>query len=97
MQKVQARREAAKKVIEDLSTAAQAKDAATTEQSLQKLRGGLRQVGENREKFLDAFDQILQPEQRAAILLFIVQRAKETGKPLEQLIDDFASQTDASI
>jgi Spy/CpxP family protein refolding chaperone len=89
IQRAQARREGAKKVIEGLVVATQSNDDAQTDELLKKLREGLRQFGEGRETFLNAFDQLLQPKQRAAILLQIVQRAKEAGKPVEQFVDDF--------
>jgi hypothetical protein len=58
-----------------------------------KLREGFRQAGEGRENFLDQFDQVLQPEQRARLVLYLVQRAKDSGKTVEQLIDTLLSQS----
>ena len=79
-------------MLEGLAASTQSKDDAKSDELLKKLREGLRQVGEGREAFLDKFDQILQPNQRAVILLSVVQRAKDSGKPVEQLIDDLVSQ-----
>lgn len=93
VQKAHGRREAAKKVIEELAAAKQANDTAKTEELLKKLREGLRQVSAGREGFLDAFDQILDANQRATILLTVVQQAKSSGKPVEQLIDDLLIQS----
>lgn len=94
--RAQARREGAKKVIEGLAAARQAKDDAAADDLLKKLREGLRQVSEGREAFLNAFDEILTATQRAAILLCLVQRAKDSGKPVEQLIDDVLIETGSS-
>ena len=96
VQKTKARRDGAKKVIEELAAASQSKDDAKTDELLKKLREGLRQLSEGRESFLNKFDQILQPSQRATILLTVVQRAKDSGKPVEQLIDDLVSQSGES-
>ncbi len=92
-EKFSVRREAGKQVIEQLQTAVQSNDNATTEQLLLKLREGFRQAGEGRENFLDQFDQVLQPEQRARLVLYLVQRAKDSGKTVEQLIDTLLSQS----
>ncbi|CAF4700285.1 unnamed protein product, partial [Rotaria magnacalcarata] len=56
-------------------------DNATIEQLFGKLREGLLLAGQGRQGFLDEFDQILQPDQRARFLLHLVQPAKESGKP----------------
>lgn len=92
VEKYRGRREAGKHAVEQLQTAVQGGDNATVEQVLKKFREGLSQAAEGREKFLDQFDQVLQPEQRAKLLLFLVQRAKETGKPIEQLVDNLLIQ-----
>lgn len=92
-EKVRARREAGKQVVEQLQKAVESNDTAAADQLLQKLREGLRQVGEGRERFLDEFDKVLQPEQRARVLLRVVQKAKESGKPVEQLIDNLLAQS----
>ncbi len=57
-----------------------------------KFREGVRQAAEGREQFLDQIDQVLQSEQRARLLVYLVQRAKETGKTVDQLVDQFLSQ-----
>ena len=93
MEKVKGRREGAKKILEGLAAAKAANDDAQADALLKKLREGLREVGQGREGFLDAFDNILNPGQRATILLAIVQQAKDSGKPVEQLIDDLLRQT----
>ncbi|CAF1012569.1 unnamed protein product [Rotaria sp. Silwood1] len=91
-ERVRARRAAGKKLVEDVNKAVEANDNATTEQLLVKLREGLRQAGESRERFLDEFDKVLRAEQRGRFLLYVVQRAKESGKPVEQLIDSLLAQ-----
>lgn len=88
VEKANNRRQGAKQVIEGLAAAKAANDGAQADELLKKLREGLRQVSAGREGFLDAFDTILDASQRATILLSIVQSAKESGKPVEQLIDD---------
>ena len=93
VEKVKGRREGAKKILEGLAAAKAANDDAQADALLKKLREGLREVGAGREGFLDAFDTILSPNQRSTILLAIVQKAKDSGKPVEQLIDDLLRQT----
>lgn len=92
VEKVSTRRQGAKKVIEGLAAAKAANDAAQADELLKKLREGLREVSAGREGFLDAFDTILDASQRATILLCVVQHAKESGKPVEQMIDDLLIQ-----
>ena len=87
VEKFHARREAGKQLIEQLQTAVQGNDSAAADQLLQKFRQGFRQHAEGREQFLDEIDKILQPEQRARIVLHLVQRAHETKKSLVQLVD----------
>ncbi|CAM4755265.1 unnamed protein product [Rotaria magnacalcarata] len=74
----------------------QKNDNATIEQLFGKLREGLLLAGQGRQGFLDEFDQILQPDQRARFLLHLVQPAKESGKPVEQLIDSFRTKDAAT-
>ena len=93
VEKVRARRDAGKQVVEQLQKAVESNDSAAVEQLLQKLREGLRQAGEGREQFLNEFDKVLRPEQRARVLLRVVQKAKESGKPVEQLIDNLLAQS----
>ncbi len=92
VEKYHARREAGKQVLEQLQAAVQGNDSATAEQLLQKVREGFRQAGEGRERFLDQFDQVLQPEQRARVVLHLVKRARETGRPVEQFVDHLLAQ-----
>ncbi|CAF3635792.1 unnamed protein product [Rotaria socialis] len=68
---------------------------ATIKQLFRKLREGLLLAEQGRQGFLDEFDQILQPNQRARFLLHLVQLAKESGEPVEQLIDSFLTQDGA--
>lgn len=90
--KARARREGGKQLIEHLQKAVDGNDAAALDQLLGKLREGLRGAAEGREKFLDEFDQALQADQRARFLLYAVKQAKESGKTIEQFIDDKLTQ-----
>ncbi|CAF0890242.1 unnamed protein product [Rotaria sordida] len=65
--------------VEELHIAVEANDNATTEQLLGNLCEGLRHAREDRERFLDEFDIVLQ-------------WAKESGKSVEQLIDNLLAQ-----
>lgn len=87
VERFSARREAGKQVIVGLQAAVEGNDGAKAEELLTKLREGFRQLSQGREKTLDDFDAILKPEQRARMLLFAVQKAKEAGRPVEQMID----------
>lgn len=95
-EKTAARRDAARQVFEQLNTAVQGNDSAAAEQLLQKVREGVRQAGEARERFLDQFDKVLQPEQRARLVLALVQQAKAAGSPVEQFVDALLSQESAN-
>ena len=79
LNEVNARREAGKEVMTQLQAAVENNDSAKAEELLQKVRGGLRQLSEGRESALDEFDKILKPEQRARIVVYAVQQAKESG------------------
>ena len=79
-------------MITQIQAAVESNDSAKADELLQKLRGGLRQMAEGREKALDEFDQILKPEQRARIVVSAVQQAKESGRPVEHIIDQLFSQ-----
>lgn len=87
VERTAARRQAAKEVFEQLNTAVQGNDTAAAEQLLQKVREGVRQAAEARERFLDQFDQVLQPDQRARLVLALVQQAKTSGQAVEQFVD----------
>ena len=87
VERTAARRQAAKEVFEQLNTAVQRNDTAAAEQLLQKVREGVRQAAEARERFLDQFDQVLQPDQRARLVLALVQQAKTSGQAVEQFVD----------
>jgi Spy/CpxP family protein refolding chaperone len=79
--------------LTQLKTAVDSNDSAKAEELLQKLREGFRQLSEGREKALDEFDKILKPEQRARIVVYAVQQAKESGRPVEHLIDNLFSES----
>jgi Spy/CpxP family protein refolding chaperone len=74
-----------------LQAAVESNDSAKAEELLQKLREGFRQLSQGRETALDEFDKILKPEQRARIVLAAVHQAKESGRPVEHLIDSLFS------
>lgn len=57
-----------------------------------QLREGFRQVAQGRETFLDQFDQVLQPEQRARLFLSLAQQARDSGRTVEQLVDNLLTQ-----
>ncbi len=86
------RREAAKQVLGELQTAVQGGDSAQVSELLQKVREGFRQAAAARETFLDQFDNVLQPEQRAKLVLALVQQAQQSGKPVEQFVDALLAQ-----
>ena len=87
-----ARREAAKQVLGQLQAAVQGGDNAQVTALLQQVREGFRQAAAAREKFLDEFDTVLQPEQRAKLVLALVQQAQQQGKPVEQFVDALLAQ-----
>ncbi|CAF1146223.1 unnamed protein product [Didymodactylos carnosus] len=91
VEKLKQRKEGARKVIGDLKTAVDGGDDKAAEENLQKLREGLRQHDQGREKALDEFDQILKPNQRARIVLFAVSEAKAKGQSVEHLLDSILS------
>jgi len=91
--KVQSRRDAAKQVLEQLQAAVENNQSAQTEELLQKLREGLRQAGQGREQFLDKLDQVLQPEQRARLVVHLAQQAHQQGKTLLELVDALLAQS----
>ncbi|CAF0886367.1 unnamed protein product [Adineta steineri] len=96
IERVGARRQGAKELIGHLQAAVEASDSAKIEELLTKLREGFRKVSEGREKILDEFDQIVKPEQRARIVLSGVQRAKESGRSIEQVLFELLSPADES-
>lgn len=87
VERTAARRQAGREVFEQLNTAVQGGDNAAAEQLLQKVREGVRQAAEARERFLDQFDQVLQADQRARLVLALVQQAKTSGQAVEQFVD----------
>ncbi|CAF0886330.1 unnamed protein product [Adineta steineri] len=91
-----ARRQGAKELIGHLQAAVEANDSAKIEELLQKLREGFRKISEGREKVLDEFDQIVKPDQRARIVLSGVQRAKESGRSIEQVLFELLSPAEES-
>jgi len=93
-EKLSARRHAGKELIAQLQAALDANDGAKADELLKKLREGFRQLSEGREKALDEFDKILSPEQRGRIVVAAVKQAKESGRPVEHLIDSFFSQSE---
>ncbi|UJR14612.1 hypothetical protein I4U23_001606 [Adineta vaga] len=92
-ERISARRTAGKELFTQLNAAVESNDSAKADELLQKLREGFRQLSEGREKALDEFDKILKPEQRARIVVYAVQQAKESGRPVEHIIDQLFSQT----
>ncbi|CAF1049160.1 unnamed protein product [Rotaria sordida] len=95
-ERLNARRQAGREVLAQMQTAVDAKDSAKAEELLQRLREGFRKLSEAREKALDEFDRLLQPEQRARIVLCAVQQAKESGRSLENVIDNLLHTGDSS-
>ncbi|CAF1561725.1 unnamed protein product [Didymodactylos carnosus] len=91
--KLKQRKEGGRKVIGELKTAVDGGDDTATEGNLQKLREGLRQHDQGREKALDEFDKILNPIQRARIVLFSVEEAKTKGQMVSYLLDSLLSET----
>jgi hypothetical protein len=75
-----------------LQAAVDNNDSARAEELLQRLREGFRQAADGRERALDEFDRILRPEQRARVVVYAAQQARESGRPVEQVIDDLFSQ-----
>jgi len=92
-QKVRARRQSGKQVVEQLQQAVENNNDAQTEELLQKVRDGLRQAADGREKLLDQVDQVLQPQQRARLLVNLVQQAKDTNTAVEVLVQNLLVQT----
>ncbi|CAF4469186.1 unnamed protein product [Rotaria sp. Silwood2] len=95
-ERLTARRQAGKEVIAQLHAAVESNDSAKQEELLQKLREGFRKLSEGRERALDEFDKILRPEQRARIVVCAVQQAKESGRPVEHLIDSLLQTGDTN-
>ncbi|CAF0794391.1 unnamed protein product [Adineta steineri] len=96
VERMGARRQGAKELIGHLQAAVEANDSAKIEELLQKLREGFRKISEGREKVLDEFDQIVKPDQRARIVLSGVQRAKESGRSIEQVLFELLSPAEES-
>ncbi len=86
------RREAAKQVVGQLQAAVQGGNNANVEVLLNQVREGFRLAAAAREAFLDQFDAVLQPEQRARLLLSLVQQAQQSGQPVEQFVDALLAQ-----
>ena len=95
VERTAARRQAAREVFEKLAAAAQGNDGAAADELLKKVREGVRQAADARERFLDEFDKVLQPEQRARLVLALIQEAKQTGQAVEHFVDALFAQ-DAS-
>ncbi len=87
-----ARRQAGQELFTQLQAAVDNNDSARAEELLQRLREGFRQAADARERALDEFDRILRPEQRARVVVYAAQQARESGRPVEQVIDDLFSQ-----
>jgi uncharacterized membrane protein YvbJ len=92
VERTAARREAAKEVVENLQAAVQGGDNTEVGELLNRVRDGFRLAAAARETFLDQFDNVLQPEQRAKLLLSLVQQAQQSGKPVEQFVDALLAQ-----
>ncbi len=92
VERTAARRDAATQVLQQLQAAVQGGNNATVAELLNKVREGFRQAAEARERFLDQFDTVLQPEQRARLVLALVQQAQQSGKPVEQFVDALLAQ-----
>ncbi|CAF1166110.1 unnamed protein product [Rotaria sp. Silwood1] len=93
-ERLSARRQAGREVVTQLQAAVESNDTAKQAELLQKIREGFRQLSEGREKALDEFDKILKPEQRARIVVHAVQQAKESGRPVEHLLDSLLHATE---
>ncbi|CAF0835719.1 unnamed protein product [Adineta steineri] len=96
VERMGARRQGGKELLGQLQAAVEANDSAKIEELLQKLREGFRKISEGREKVLDEFDQIVKPDQRARIVLSGVQRAKESGRSIEQVLFELLSPAEES-
>jgi len=81
---IQTRRADLKKKVHDLSLAADDKAKAAI---LTSIRVALRDADKGREKSLDEFDTILNPAQRASILLYVAKVAHEKKKEIDNLFD----------
>ena len=92
--RIQARREAGKALFAELAAAVEGNDGAKADELLKKLREGFRQLSEGREKALDEFDNILPAEQRARIVVAAVKQAKESGRSVENIIDQLFSESE---
>ena len=92
-ERIQARREAGKNLFVELAAAVESNDSAKADELLKKLREGFRQLSEGREKALDEFDNILSADQRARIVVAAVKQAKESGRPVEHIIDQLFSES----
>ncbi|CAF1047056.1 unnamed protein product [Adineta ricciae] len=92
-ERIQARREAGKNLFVELAAAVESNDSAKADELLKKLREGFRQLSEGREKALDEFDSILSADQRARIVVAAVKQAKESGRPVEHIIDQLFSES----
>ena len=86
VEKIGARRAAGQQITEQLQAALHGGDAAAVEPLLKEVRQNLSQAAQGREQLLDKLDQVLQPGQRAKLLLTFVQQAQAAGQPVEQYL-----------
>ena len=96
IENISSRRDEGRKLAEKLDMAVRDNDQGAIRGLLKHLREGLYHTGESRERFLDEFDKILQPDQRARVFLYLFKRAKDANKPVEQIIDGIIMHGDDS-